>query len=133
MGGVMKPLNPQNSTTIEESSTTNAAGKGLGINLEAKINDKPLHAQPAPPQRAILGTQITIEQVTKYLHGVAADSIDEIDTLMKDLRSLQENLAAHRLRVEQGTVQFLEMNRSVLKLTDVITEGVAQVKVDRPV
>jgi predicted DNA-binding protein (UPF0251 family) len=127
----MKQSNPQNSTIIDQSVAISVTGRALAESLQERTNDRQPYPQSSSNQRSSLGTQITTEQVTKYLHEVAAESIEEIDTLMRDLRGLQENLAAHRLRVEQGTVQFLELNRSILKLTDVITDRVGQVKTDR--
>lgn len=125
----MQKFKSRNSTVIDEAPAMTDAETKLATSLEDK-NSEP-QVQPGLPalhNSATPDSSIAAEQMTKYLHGVAAESIDEIDALMRDLRGLQENLAANSVRVNQEIMQFLELNQSVLALTDVISGSVAQVK-----
>jgi hypothetical protein len=130
----MNKLKSHNSATIDEVlATTIVPDKIVERSLEDKNADRQVQSgRPAQHKSPTVGKQITTDQLTEYLHGVATASIGEIDSLMNDLRGLQVDLAAHRVRVEQGAKQFLELNQSVLALTDIIAKGVSDTKSEQP-
>lgn len=63
-----------------------------------------------------------------YLTQVSASSCSEIDALISDLRGLREKLVADGSQIEQHVAEFATLSHSVIKLTEVVSDSVAQVK-----
>jgi hypothetical protein len=128
----MNKLEPHDSIISDKALNLRACANNV-TTADSRISDQPGHVdRSAQHNCAISGKHITTEQMTTYLHGVAAESIDEIEGLIKHLKDLQENLAAHRARVERGTMQFLELNKSIGTLTNIISDSAAQVDTTAP-
>src|SRR5579863_444087 len=81
-----------------------------------------------PAQDVMQNVELTANGVTKYLQGIAAGSCVEIDALIKDLSSLREKLVVEGDRLEQDIVHFANLNHSVIRLTEVVADGVTHVK-----
>ena len=68
------------------------------------------------------------DRVSTYLRGISESSTDEIDALISDLSVLRQKLVADGSKIEQDLTDFAAMNQSVLSLTKIVSESVAQVK-----
>jgi hypothetical protein len=87
------------------------------------------HAQGGKPaQDAAPAGELTAESVSAYLRRTSAVSCDELDALIGALRRLRETLAGDSDRIEQGIADFATLNQSVIKLTHVVSDGVAHVQ-----
>ena len=75
---------------------------------------------------------LTADGVRMYLRGISENSSDEIDGLISELRGLREQLMTDGGRIEQEIVEYTTLNQSVLKLAEVVSDGVAQVKKPQP-
>lgn len=75
---------------------------------------------------------ITADGVRIYLRDVSEKSSDEIDRLISDLRGLREQLISDGTRIEQQIVEYATLNQSVLKLAEVVSDSVAEVKKLQP-
>ena len=121
----------RDSTAIDKALAITAA-----IEKEAKItldgdneehnegnNDDGEQAQadkPAP----------TADHAAMYLRGISASSSGEIDALVTDLQGLREKLVDDGARVEKNIIAFTTLNQSVMQLTKLIADSIAQVKTD---
>src|SRR6185437_694683 len=95
--------------------------------------DKALRANPEDEgdkrlQEAARHGPITADGVRIYLRAVSERSSDEIDRLIVDLRGLREQLMSDGTRIEQQIVKYATLNQSVLKLAEVVSGSVAEVK-----
>jgi hypothetical protein len=70
----------------------------------------------------------TAERITMFVRGAAAHSTREIDALINDLESLREKLLVDSERIERDVVEFAALNRSVINLTEIISDGVSRAK-----
>jgi hypothetical protein len=68
------------------------------------------------------------DRVNVYLRGISENSTDEIDALVSDLSALRQKLVDDGSKIEQDLTDFAALNQSVLSLTKIISESVAQVK-----
>lgn len=75
---------------------------------------------------------ITSDDVRIYLRAVSEKSGDEIDRLIRDLCGLREQLMSDETRIEQQIVEYAMLNQSVLKLAEVVSDSVAEVKKLQP-
>lgn len=114
----------RNSTAIDQALTMTAVDEALKLSIapldQVQQNKS---TQDASPNR---GT--TADRVSLYLRGISENSTDEIDALISDLRGLREKLVADGIRIEQDLVDFDTLNQSVIRLTEVVSQSVAQVK-----
>ncbi len=62
------------------------------------------------------------------LRRVSGTSTSEIDNLIGELRTLREKLLADGNRVERDIVEYAALSQSVIQMTKIITESMAQVK-----
>jgi hypothetical protein len=74
------------------------------------------------------GTPITADSVRTFLRGISEKSGNEIDALIADLRGLRERLTSDGSRIEEQIIEYSTLNHSVLKLAEVVSDSVAQVK-----
>lgn len=95
-------------------------GKEYDGNLATQA-DKP--AQSTPPT-----AELTAEDVSVYLNDMSAHSCNALDALIGDLGLLKEKLVADGNQIEQGIAEFATLNRSVMKLTEVVCDSVAHVQ-----
>jgi len=99
--------------------------------------DKALRANPEDQgnkrfEEAAARQLITADGVRIYLRDVSEKSSDEIDRLISDLRGLREQLISDGTRIEQQIVEYATLNQSVLKLAEVVSDSVAEVKKLQP-
>lgn len=76
--------------------------------------------------------QLEATRMGATLQCMSTKSCDEIDGLMRDLHSLREKLVLDGERIEQAIEEFVRFNQSVLTLTEVLSDGAAQIKADNP-
>ena len=62
------------------------------------------------------------------LRRVSANSTNEIDILISELRLLREKLAADSQRLERDIVDYAALSQSVIEMTKIITDSMLQVK-----
>lgn len=117
----------RNSTAIDSALAIAAVNAALKTPDAKDVGDNQTHANK-PVQDATQKVELTANSVTKYLQGVAAGSCGEIEALINDLSSLREKLVAEGSRIEQDIVQFADLNHSVIRLTEVVADGVTHVK-----
>jgi hypothetical protein len=72
--------------------------------------------------------ELTADTVSIYLKQVSSSSCSEIDSLIGDLCDLREKLVADGSRIEQDVLDFAMLNQSIIQLTEVVSDSVAQVK-----
>lgn len=98
----------------------------LETNIKDAGRDQALPDRPAPDVSP--GVELTADTVSKYLHGISANSCNEIDALISSLRGLRDRLNLDGGRLEQGVAEFANLNQSVVKLTEVVSNSVAHVQ-----
>jgi hypothetical protein len=122
----MSVSGPHDSTAIAEALEM-AAGSA---EPEASITDgggnQPQGGKPA--QDVAPAGELTAESVSDYLRRTSAVSCDELDALIGALHRLRETLTCDSDRIEQGIADFATLNQSVIKLTHVVSDGVAHVQ-----
>lgn len=117
--------------SISKLRSSTAVDKALGIaavDQALRINVEDTQADGRSQDAALGNGAITAEHVSTYLRGISGNSTDEIDSLISDLRGLREKLVADGCRIEQEVMKFATLNQSVIKLAEVISNSVAQVK-----
>jgi hypothetical protein len=72
----------------------------------------------------------TADHAAMYLRGISASSSGEIDALVTDLQGLREKLVDDGARVEKNIIAFTTLNQSVMQLAKLISDSIAQVKVE---
>jgi len=72
--------------------------------------------------------EVAASSLTGLLRRVAATSTREIDILIGELRNLRQKLEADGDRIERDVVEYAALSQSVIQLTKIISDGVAQVK-----
>lgn len=111
-----------NSTAIDTVQTVGAVANALKLKLgQSDQHQSNNSSQDASPATAA-------ERVSVYLRGMSGHSTDEIDSLIRDLSILRQKVVADSSRIEQDLLDFAALNNSVLSLTKIVSEGVAQVK-----
>lgn len=114
------------STAVDKALKISTASGALIANTK---DNRGAQGQAEKPVREISsGVELTAGTVSKYLQNISADSCDEIDALIGDLRGLREKLVADGGRIERELVNFATLNQSVIKLTEVVVDGVTHVK-----
>ena len=116
----------RNSTAIDKALGITAVNDALKTDGMVNIADRVQVENPNPDLPA--KHTLTADAVNMYLKQVSASSCSEIDSLIGDLRGLREKLVADRSRIEQDVAEFATLNQSVVQLTDVVSDSVAQVK-----
>jgi len=114
----------RNSSAVDKVLGITAVDKALRGNLDS-IEHAPVDKRL---EETAPSSSITAESVRTYLRKISEHSSDEIDTLISDLRGLRERLVTDGTRIEQDVVDFAALNHSVVQLTEVVAESVAQVK-----
>lgn len=121
--------------SISKLRDTTAIDKALGMTAvnNALKNDFKLNGagggqveKPTPVSSA--KHELNADAVNMYLKQISASSCGEIDSLISDLRGLRETLVADGSRIEQDIAEFATLNQSVVRLTEVVADSVAQVK-----
>lgn len=119
----------RNSTAIDKALGMTAVNNALRTELKDNGADQ---AQVDRPTMDLPSeSELTADRVSTYLTQVSATSCGEIDCLIGDLRGLREKLAADGSRIEHDIVEFAALTQSVVKLTEVVSDSVAQVKAPR--
>ena len=116
----------RNSTAIDKALGMTAVNEALKADVMVNIADRVQVENPTldvPVKDAL-----NADAVNMYLKQVSASSCGEIDSLISNLRGLREKLVADRSRIEQDVAEFATFNQSVIQLTDVVSDSVAQVK-----
>jgi hypothetical protein len=123
---VMSISKLRNSTAIDKALGMTAVNDALKTDAMVNIADRVQVENPTLDLPA--KHTLTADAVNMYLKQVSASSCSEIDSLIGDLRGLREKLVADRSRIEQDVAEFATLNQSVIQLTDVVADSVAQVK-----
>jgi hypothetical protein len=127
----MDMLKLRTSPAADEALGLKAVDKALMMDAEATEQTQP-QKRAQDPALGISNNALTADRVSMYVRGISENSTEEIDGLISDLRGLQEKLVDDGSRIEQAIVEFAAFNQSVIKLTETVSEGVAQVKTARP-
>lgn len=123
---VMSISKLRSSTAIDKALGMTAVNNALRTDLKVNSTDQIEVENPTLDLPAKNG--LTADTVSTYLKQVSASSCGEIDSLIGDLRGLREKLVTDGSRIEQNVVEFATLNQSVVKLTEVVADSVAQVK-----
>jgi hypothetical protein len=121
-GVVMSISKLRNSTAIDAILTNEAVTRALTLNLGKGDLDQ----ANRPHQDTTSNT--TVDRVNEFLRGISENSTGEIDALISDLSVLRLKLVTDGSKIEQDVTDFAALNQSVLSLTKIVSEGVAQVK-----
>jgi hypothetical protein len=121
-GGAMSMSQLRDSTAIGMILTNGTGADALKLNL-GQVETYPSKKSPhdGAPNTAT-------DRVSTYLRGISETSTDEIDALISDLSVLRQRLVADGGKIEQNLTDFATLNQSVLSLTRIVSESVAQVK-----
>lgn len=121
--------------SVSKLRTSTAIDKALGItavNDALKIDAKVDGADRAQVENPTLDVpakhELTPDTVSMYLKQVSSSSCSEIDSLIGHLCGLREKLATDGSRIERDVVEFATLTQSVIQLTEVVSDSVAQVK-----
>jgi len=121
--------------SIPKLRTSTAIEKALGITAvatELKTGVKDYGGNQAqmdkPGQAPLPEMELTADRMSTALQGISANSCDEIDALIGDLRGLREKLVTDCNRIEEGIAEFTRFSQSVMRLTEVVTDGIAHVR-----
>ena len=112
----------RNSTAVDTILTNGAAANALKLNWGQGEPDQ----SNKPPQDGTPNT--ATDRVSMYLRGISENSTVEIDTLISDLSVLRQKLVTDGSKIEQDLTDFAALNQSVMSLTKIVSESVAQVK-----
>lgn len=116
----------RNSTAIDKALGMTAVNDALKIDVK---DDDAERVQVEKPTLDVPSKiDMTADRVSMYLKHVSANSCGEIDSLISDLSSLRQKLITDGGRIEHAVVEFATLNQSVIKLTEVVSDSVAQVK-----
>jgi hypothetical protein len=125
-GCIMSMTKLRNSTTINKPLGITAVLAAVETDLKDNDGDQ------AQANRSAAGTsprvELTADSVCMYLQRTSAMSCQEIDALISELRRLQQKLDADGNRLEEGIMGFAAFNQSVVKLTELASDGFAHVK-----
>lgn len=116
----------RNSTAIDKALGMTAVNNALKADLKDNAADRVQVENPTLDLSA--KNELTTDTVSMYLKQVSASSCREIDSLIGDLRGLREKLVGDGSRLEQDVAEFATLNQSVVRLTEVVADSVAQVK-----
>jgi len=116
----------RNSTAIDKALGMAAVNNALKIDV--KDGDAGRVQVENPTLDVPSKSDMTADRVSTYLKQVSASSCGEIDSLISDLSSLRQKLVADGGRIELAVAEFATLNQSVIKLTEVVSDSVAQVK-----
>ena len=121
--------------SISKLRTSTAIDKALGITAvnnalktDVMVNGAGRVLADNPTLDLPAKNELTADAVSMYLKQVSSSSCSEIDSLIGDLRGLREKLVADGGRIEQNIAEFATLNQSVVQLTEVVADSVAQVK-----
>jgi hypothetical protein len=121
--GVMSVSKLRNSTAIDQPLGITAVIAAL------KTNDGDQAQANKAAEDVPVKAELTADSVTKYLQRTSAVSCGEIDALISEMRRLREKLVADGGRIERGVAEFAALNQAVVRLTGVVSDGVAHIKV----
>jgi len=74
------------------------------------------------------GSEVAARNLGDLLRRVSANSTSEIDNLIGELQILRDKLLTDGNRVERSIVEYAALSQSVVDMTRIITESMAQVK-----
>lgn len=121
--------------SVSKLRTSTAIDKALGIaavndalKIEVKVDGADRSQVEKPTLDVLAKHELTPDTVSMYLKQVSSSSCSEIDSLIGHLRGLREKLATDGSRIEQDVVEFATLTQSVVQLTEVVSDSVAQVK-----
>jgi len=126
---VMNVSKLRTSTAIDKALGIIAVNDALGI--DAKVNDTDRVQVENPTLDVPAKNELTADTVNMYLKQVSSSSCSEIDSLITDLRGLREKLVADGSRIEQNVAELATLSRSVIQLTEVVSDSLARVKAPR--
>ena len=81
-----------------------------------------------PSDRAESDSGITAVNLDTFMRRMSADSVREVDSLIKQLQVLREKLVGDGKRVERRIVDYTAMGHSVSQLTKIVSDGVSRLK-----
>jgi len=130
-GGVMNTTKLRDSTAIDKAlAITAAIEKEAKITLDGDNEDQNEGNNDDGEQARADKPAPTADHAAMYLRGISASSSGEIDALVTDLQGLREKLVDDGARVEKNIIAFTTLNQSVMQLTKLIADSIAQVKTD---
>lgn len=107
----------RDSTAIDRALAITAA-------VEKELKLEPADdGEEAPQDDKLLSSA---DSAAMILRRISASG--EIDALVNDLQILREKLVDDRTRVEKSIVAYTTLNQSVMQLTKLIADSIAQVK-----
>lgn len=116
----------RNSTAVDTVLTNGVLANAQNLNL-GQSDSNPFDKSLQDPSQ-----NTASDRVGAYLRGISEHSTDEIDTLIGDLTILRQKVVADGSKLEQDLTDFATLNQSVLSLTKIVSESVAQVKAPLP-
>jgi hypothetical protein len=114
----------RNSTAIDETLAVAAVSAAL----RRKYDDDNQVKSDRPTKGALPAVELTADDLGTYLRPMLANSCNSIDALLLDLRQLRERLMVDAGAVEQGIAEFKSLNQAILKLTEIVSQGVTHIQ-----
>lgn len=121
--------------SISKLRSSTAIDKALGLSAvnnalktDVMVNGADMVRVESPTLDLAAKHALTADAVSTYLKQVCASSCGEIDSLISDLCGLREKLVTDGSRIEHDVAEFATLNQSVMQLTEVVSDSVAQVK-----
>jgi hypothetical protein len=115
----MSLVRPLGSTKVKKSNEVDAEG-----NIRELV-----HGDGTSLSQADSDSEIAASDLSTLMRRVSGASTREIDNLMGELRALREKLQmTDGNRVQHDIAEYAGLNQSVIQLTKIISDGVAQVK-----
>ena len=104
------------------------AASDNGIENEGRIGNFDQH--DGGPSDAVVESDsgITAVNLDTFMRRMSADSVREVDSLIKQLQVLREKLVGDGNRVERRIVDYTAMGQSVSQLTKIVSDGVSRLK-----
>lgn len=114
----------RSSTAINETLAIAAVSTAL----RAKYDDDNQVKSDKSAKEAVPAVELAADDFGTYLRPMLANSCNSIDALLGDLHQLREKLMVDAGGIEQSITDFARLNRSVMKLTEIVSEEVTQIQ-----
>ncbi len=73
--------------------------------------------------------QVVADNISSLLQGVSASSVQEIDRLIGELKTLRERLHQEGERVQREIVEYASLSQAAMQSTKVIAESLSNCKI----